>query len=165
MTDQTQGKISRFLSRLGRIIPSTYNVLISKRKKKTTFWVLASFLPTFVFTRLLVYTQPWLFVMIRGTHIHHFTWGIIILAISGYLALLNHEPRFQARIALLYGCGLALAFDEFGMWLQLRDDYWVRQSYDAITIITAFLVAIVYFSDFWLKLFRQLHKVFTSAND
>jgi hypothetical protein len=54
--------------------------------------------------------------------------------------------------ATLYGVGLALAFDEFGMWLHLEDDYWIRHSYDAVIIITAVLFNIVYLSIFWKKI-------------
>jgi hypothetical protein len=38
---------------------------------------------------------------------------------------------------------LGLTFDEFGMWVRLQDDYWVRQSYDAVIIVTLLLLNIV----------------------
>ena len=41
--------------------------------------------------------------------------------------------------ALLYGLGMALTFDEFGMWLNLGGGYWQRASFDAvIVVLTAF---------------------------
>jgi hypothetical protein len=92
---------------------------------------------------------------VGGTHIHHLTWGIIILAITGYAGLVVESHTWRLCIAALYGIGLALAFDEFGMWLRLQDNYWVRQSYDAVLAILAFLIGSVYFRRFWLRLARE----------
>jgi len=35
--------------------------------------------------------------------------------------------------------GLALTFDEFGMWLHLNTDYWQRASFDAVVAIGSLL--------------------------
>ncbi|MBI5221852.1 MAG: hypothetical protein HY979_03535, partial [Candidatus Magasanikbacteria bacterium] len=45
----------------------------------------------------------------------------------------------------VYGIGLGLTFDEFGMWVRLADTYWVRQSYDAIIVIFLVLLNIAYY--------------------
>ena len=50
-------------------------------------------------------------------HIHHYVYGIFILTIAGYLALIFKGERATLWIALLYGLGVGLTFDEFGMWL------------------------------------------------
>jgi hypothetical protein len=141
-----------------RAVRSTYRQLIVDREQEVTFWVLGTFLPTFLLARALVYLAPQIFVTVGGTHIHHFTWGILLLAISGYLALTLQTPSARPRIAALYGVGLALAFDEFGMWLRLQDDYWVRQSYDAVLVILVWLVNAAYFHDFWLRLLRHFFR-------
>jgi len=39
--------------------------------------------------------------------------------------------------ALLYGIGMGLTFDEFGMWIHLGGSYWQRASWDAITVVAA----------------------------
>ena len=39
----------------------------------------------------------------------------------------------------MYGVGLGLTFDEFGMWLHLDTTYWQRGSFDAVVIIAAVL--------------------------
>ena len=39
--------------------------------------------------------------------------------------------------------GLALTFDEFGMWLHLGGSYWQRASFDAVVVIAASLGLIV----------------------
>jgi len=37
----------------------------------------------------------------------------------------------------LYGVGMGLTFDEFGMWLHLGGSYWQRASVDAVIVVTA----------------------------
>jgi hypothetical protein len=41
--------------------------------------------------------------------------------------------------AVIYGIGLGLTFDEFGMWLHLNGDYWQRASFDAVIVLAAAL--------------------------
>jgi len=47
---------------------------------------------------------------VKGVHVHHLTYGIILLSISGFLALVDTNRKHLYKIALLYGFGLALAF-------------------------------------------------------
>jgi hypothetical protein len=134
-------------------IKSTYRDILVKPRKHINFWILSSFLPTFIISRLLVHLAPGLFINIGGSHIHHLTYGIFLLAIAGFLSQNLENPKWKTKLAILYGTGLALSFDEFGMWLRLQDSYWVRQSYDAVLIILSLLINIVYFSNFWLRIF------------
>lgn len=76
-----------------------------------------------------IYWQP-----SPGLHVHHFTYGVFILFLTGYLALVTKSARAKFWLALLHGLGLGLAMDEFGMWLKLRDDEIVRWSYDGFVI-------------------------------
>ena len=74
------------------------------------------------------------------THVHHLNYGIFILAAVGaYLLFLRPDETGLARAAILYGVGLALTFDEFGMWLHLDTDYWQRVSFDAVVVVGALL--------------------------
>ncbi len=45
---------------------------------------------------------------------------------------------------MIYGVGLGLTFDEFGMWLHLGGPYWQRASYDAVITIASVLALIAY---------------------
>lgn len=100
------------------------------------FPIAIAFLVTFAGTRIFNHLFPQLFLQPSpGLHIHHFTYGFFILAIAGYLALIFNSPRAKYSIALLFGFGLGLAFDEFGMWLRLRDDMPIRWSYDGFNIV------------------------------
>jgi hypothetical protein len=52
--------------------------------------------------------------------------------------------RQRTWCAVVYAIGLALTFDEFGMWLHLGGGYWQRASFDAVTVIAAVLALIAY---------------------
>src|SRR5262245_52482027 len=104
-----------------------YNELIHNRRKQIPFWILAGFLPTFLAARFVVDKAPGLFLQVSGTHVHHFTYGIFVLALTGFVSLA--WPRASRLwLAIAYGVGLALSFDEFGMWLHLTSNYHLDQS-------------------------------------
>ena len=107
--------------------------------------VLFAFVLTFIVSRavvLLIMSRkiPMMFLYVRGTHVHHLNYGILLLTATGAY-LLFAKPNIVAarRVALVYGVGLALTFDEFGMWLHLGGSYWQRASVDAVIVIASFL--------------------------
>lgn len=126
-----------------------------KKREELPFIILFSFLVTFGISRTLIYLieagrLPELFLYVNGVHVHHLSYGIFILAWVGFYTLVFAQPGEKLyKTSLLYGIGLGLTFDEFGMWLHLRDDYWIRRSYDAVVIIALLLLNIVYFGWFW----------------
>jgi hypothetical protein len=73
-------------------------------------------------------------------HIHHYVYGIFIVTIAGYLALIFKSDRASLWIALLYGLGVGLAFDEFGMWVNPPFQRGVRWSTDGLGIVMIALV-------------------------
>jgi hypothetical protein len=120
-----------------------YRELVANRMRQVPFWILVGFLPTFIIARTLVAQAPGLFLYVHGVHVHHFTYGVIVLAATGFVSLVSPR-RAQAWLAVAYGAGLALAFDEFGMWLRLTNVYNLDQSEDVMVGILVFLVAAVY---------------------
>lgn len=44
---------------------------------------------------------------------------------------------------MLHGIGLGLAFDEFGIWLHLRDDDPARWSYDGLLIVVGVIIIVI----------------------
>jgi ABC-type nickel/cobalt efflux system permease component RcnA len=105
--------------------------------------ILLAFLATFLCARVLVFLimarmLPDLFLHVRGTHVHHLNYGIFLLVAVGAWLLLR-PPRNFRWPAILYGVGLGLTFDEFGMWLHLGGSYWQRASWDAVVVVAAVL--------------------------
>lgn len=109
------------------------------------------FVLTFVASRVLVFLimsqrLPDLYVHLGGTHVHHLNYGILLLCAAGAYLLFAAPARKQRKFAaLLYAAGLALTFDEFGMWLHLGGSYWQRASYDAVAVISGVLGFLAFF--------------------
>jgi hypothetical protein len=106
--------------------------------------VLAAFLFTFIAARISVFLimsrrMPDLFLHLGGTHVHHLNYGIFLLAAVGGYLLFRPSAAPRTAVALAYGVGLALTFDEFGMWLHLGGGYWQRASFDAVVVIAGLL--------------------------
>jgi hypothetical protein len=114
----------------------------SRHAARTVF---ATFVLTFAAARLLVFlimtrAVPDLFLYVGGTHVHHLNFGIVMLSVAGAWLLWRRPAGRELTVAtLLYGVGLALTFDEFGMWLHLGGSYWQRASYDAVVLVAALL--------------------------
>jgi tetrahydromethanopterin S-methyltransferase subunit E len=139
----------------------SYQDLIQKRSQESAFWVLGAFVPTFLLARLVVYLLPSTALHINGTHIHHFAYGFVLLAIGGFAAVV-HEGKPLRWAAFMYGAGLALVADEAGIWLRLDAHYYVRLSYDAVVFVGALLVSAVYFRSFWMGLARLFAELLRS---
>ncbi|MEO6787982.1 MAG: hypothetical protein ABI318_17800 [Chthoniobacteraceae bacterium] len=109
---------------------------------------------TFIASRVLVILImtkriPDFFLHLGGTHVHHLNYGIFLLSAVGALLLFAPlSDRQKQWVACAYGFGMALTFDEFGMWLHLGGSYWQRASYDAI-ILLASLLGLIAFAPKW----------------
>ena len=99
-------------------------------------YILVSFLFTFIAARVLVILivsrrVSDLYLHLGGTHVHHLNYGIFLLSgIGAYLLLGRPATRGLEMASIIYGIGLALTFDEFGLWLHLGGSYWQRASFD-----------------------------------
>ncbi len=115
------------------------------------FLVLAAFLGSFVFIRTSARMSrsdrfPWWpgsVVTDSGVHLHHLVWGIVLMMAGGTIgfALGGQMPWFGVA-AVLFGIGVGLTFDEFALWIYLRDVYWAREgrtSIDAVAVTAAFM--------------------------
>ena len=112
---------------------------------------------TFIASRVLVILimtkrMPDLFLHLGGTHVHHLNYGIFLLSAVGALLLFAPLSERQKQwVACAYGFGMALTFDEFGMWLHLGGSYWQRASYDAV-IVLASLLGLIAFAPKWQRI-------------
>lgn len=124
--------------------------------KEIPFIIFSSFLGLYLFSRIFIYLFPVVFISVRGVHIHHFAWGIIILTAAGLYNFI-FEPKGKALeiVAASFGVGLALAYDEFGMWLRLKDYGVARYGYDAVIILTLLFLNVIYFSNFWNRMGKR----------
>jgi hypothetical protein len=92
-----------------------------------------AFTATFATVRGITYSirsgrGPFRNLSLGGEHVHHYLWGIGLLAGVGAIAVRGDERlRQHPVVAVSYGSGLALIVDEFALLLDLRDVYWARQ--------------------------------------
>ncbi len=106
--------------------------------------VLSTFLLTFVASRCMVILiearkVPDFYFHARGTHVHHLNYGIFTLSAVGAYLLFRRPAggRPLTWAAIVYGIGLGLTFDEFGMWVHLGGSYWQGASFEAVVVIGA----------------------------
>ncbi|HZP47267.1 MAG TPA: hypothetical protein VFB07_01950 [Vicinamibacterales bacterium] len=67
-----------------------------------------------------------------GLHIHHLFWGILLLMVTGFVALATRAEQWHLRIAIVFGVALALTLDEFALWLRLADVYWSPEGIESV---------------------------------
>ncbi len=137
---------------------------VRDRPKRRLFLAAVGFFVTLALARSVAYAAsrdigPFHYIYIRGTHIHHLVWGILLLLIVGFCWLIEvgtgtkSSSIFVSRLmALLYGVGAALTLDEFSLWLNLEEGvYWTREglaSLDAVLLFGAALLIGIWGRDF-----------------
>jgi len=122
---------------------------IADRPRRRLFIASVSFFLTFAIVRGMVFCivhhiPPFHYVIMEGRHIHHLVFGILILLLVGYGWLCevgngsdSSSVLASTLMSLFYGLGAALTLDEFALWLNLKDVYFVREgrsSFDAVIL-------------------------------
>ena len=123
---------------------------IADRPRRRLFVASISFFLTFAIVRGMVFCirhqiPPFHYIIYDGRHIHHLVPGILILLAVGYGWLCefgngtDSSSLFASRLmAVLYGVGAALTLDEFALWLNLKDVYFVREGRSSIDAVILF---------------------------
>jgi hypothetical protein len=106
---------------------------------------LLAFLVTFACTRLytrLARTRGWGSGSVGGIHLHHMVIGILLILVTGLLAVAFWPDGLVWRsvLGVLFGAGAALTLDEFALWLYLRDVYWCEEGRSSIDAALAGVV-------------------------
>ena len=66
-------------------------------------------------------------ISVRGHHIHHFVPGILLAFGAAGAGLITQNPKLEQNLAVPFGAGIGLTFDEAALLLDLRDVYWTRE--------------------------------------
>jgi hypothetical protein len=123
--------------------------------------VLAAFLATFAVLRIITAIIHFdIFphgpfrnlVTASGLHIHHLFWGILLLMLTGFVALATRAEAWHLRIAVVFGIALGLTLDEFALWLRLSDVYWSREGIESLkagALVAALLAVYGFGQPFW----------------
>ena len=101
-------------------------------------------------------------VTASGLHIHHLFWGILLLMVTGFIALATRAEKWHLRVAIIFGVALALTLDEFALWLRLADVYWSPQGIESIkaaAVVTALLAVYGFGQPFFHAVARDLFRL------
>lgn len=124
-----------------------YTRHISEKGKETFLWAFVAFGLSLGISRLVVLDVEkgkaiFGYLYIKGYHIHHFYYGILLLILSNWMSLIRykrlHRRVFKGITSIMFGGGLGLVVDEFGLLLTMefgiKGNYWAPQSYYAIAV-------------------------------
>jgi hypothetical protein len=103
-----------------------------------------SFVASFAIARIFTTLSRDTFVRISVfhvyIHVHHYIYGIILLAIGGWLGISYEDDRIVTLAAVLYGVGCGLIADEAG--LLLGQSYWTGITYTVVILLLVLIFAI-----------------------
>ena len=104
----------------------------ASRRETILFNLLAGFTGSFALMRLSTWGirsgwWPAGNVRVGGRHVHHFIPGILIAFLAGGAALVTNSDRLEGVLAVPFGAGVGMTFDEAALLLKLEDVYWSRE--------------------------------------
>lgn len=145
---------------------SLFHRLVVERGTEPPFWMLVGFLLSLAGARLVVHLilrfnlESRLFALVPGSgpnpmHVHHFNYGLILVAAAGLAALGPLGRRALRALALVFGLGAGLVFDEFALFWRLDPEYSQELSVIAAGIAAGVLLQLVYFRAFWRAMARR----------
>jgi hypothetical protein len=111
----------------------------ASRGESVLFNLLSGFVGAFALVRLStagIRNGWWPFrnVRVGGRHIHHFVPGILLAFGTGGAALVSGSERAERVLAVPFGAGIGLTFDEAALLLDLRDVYWTRRGVVSVQV-------------------------------
>jgi CRP-like cAMP-binding protein len=143
-----------------------FHRLVVERGAEPPFWMLVGFLLSLGGARLVVHLilkyhlESRLFALVPGhdpnpMHVHHFNYGLILVASAGLAALRPLGRRALRALALVFGLGAGLVFDEFALFWRLDPEYSQELSVIAAGVAAGILLQLVYFRAFWTAVARR----------
>ena len=121
-------------------------------RENAVFNLLTSFVVTFALARWITRTLresqtvgPFRNLRLGRRRIHHFVPGILIAFGAGAASILTRDEDLEAKLAVPFGIGMGLTFDESALLLELEDVYWSQEGIISVQItlaVTAMLGAL-----------------------
>lgn len=69
---------------------------------------------------------------IGNLHLHHYLWGILIVAAVAIFGLVDRSPKTRTWMGAAFGIGLALIVDEIALLVTLEDVYWSSTGWTSV---------------------------------
>lgn len=125
---------------------------VHRESPRLLFNVLISFLATFFVAHAYSLVVPF-YVFVRGYHIHHFYYGMLLLAVSALGAILSNRHEVRHGLSYIIGIGLGLIIDELGLLLTCTSEtvglcsYLFPNTFDIVLIVSVILAIFLFFGD------------------
>jgi hypothetical protein len=113
-----------------------------QEKPNLSILAMISFIVSFSVARIFTSLHPTTVVKIGGIHLHHFWYGIALLAVGGWLGISYTSERIDRLAAILFGAGGGLIGDEVGLLLTL-ESYWGEITYTLVIIFLTFVSMLI----------------------
>jgi len=114
---------------------------------------LVSFVVAFLLARSFTTLYPEIVLVRGGFHIHHFWYGMCMLAVGGWLGISYDHDRIRRIAAIIFGAGGGLIGDEVGLLLTFGD-YWIGITY-TLVIVFLTLATLLVFSIRYSRIFHR----------
>lgn len=109
-----------------------------------SFIMLASFLASFFVARVFTAFFPSAVLVVQGYHVHHFWYGLALLAIGGWLGINYRDDHTERIAAIIFGVGGGLVGDEVGLLITFGD-YYSELTYTFVIGLLAFAFMVTLF--------------------
>lgn len=93
----------------------------TRTKPNLSLIALIAFIASFAVARIFTSLKPDTVLIGSGYHIHHFWYGLALLAIGGWLGISYESKRVNRLAAILFGAGGGIIGDEVGLLLTLEN--------------------------------------------
>jgi multisubunit Na+/H+ antiporter MnhG subunit len=106
--------------------------------------------------RSFTYFYPGIVLISGNLHIHHFWFGIALLAIGGWAGISYNHKEIDMLAAIIYGVGGGLIVDEVGLLLTFGD-YWSGITWTFVIVLVASVSVLILLGMFRQAVFEELH--------
>jgi hypothetical protein len=158
MDDDLSEFVRLFPDRRGGRLPPERSEL----RPNLSVLALLSFIAAFLIARAFTTLYPNVVLVSGGFHIHHFWFGLAMMAIGGWLGITYRDERADRLAAILFGAGGGLIGDEVGLLLTFGD-YRTGLTY---TLVVTFVIfsSVLIFLNRYHRVIRLEFTRFLSSN-
>ena len=122
---------------------------------------LVSFVVAFLAARSFTTLYPEVVLVRGGFHIHHFWYGICMLAVGGWLGISYDQDRMRRIAAFIFGAGGGLIGDEVGLLLTF-DDYWIGITYTLVVVFLTVATLLIFSIRYSRVFHRELNTLLSN---
>lgn len=123
---------------------------------------IVSFISSFAIARIFATLAPNVVVISGDFHIHHFWYGLALLAIGGWLGISYVNEQIDRFAAILFGAGGGLVADEVGLLLTFGD-YWTGITYTFFVIFLAVVFMLTLLARYSKTIGREFNEFLRSG--